>query len=74
MIAKCIALYPRSGYLICRYLMEMLDTEPKEAIKRFEEARGEGFDPKKPVLKGQLLRGLNHCIEVEESWTGSGRT
>ena len=70
MIAKCIALCPRSGYLICRYLMEMLDMEPKEAFKRFEEARGEGFDPKKPVLKGQL----NHCIEAEESWTGSGRT
>ena len=55
----------RSGYLICRYLMDMLDMDPKEAIERFEEARGESFDPQKPVLKGQLLAGLNHCIEQE---------
>ena len=58
----------RSGYLICRYLMDpdTFDMEPKEAIKLFEEARGEGFDPEKPVLKNQLLKGLKHCKEHEE--------
>ena len=44
--------------------------EPKEAVKRFEDARGEGFDPKKPVLKGQLLRGLNHCTALRSRRVG----
>merc|ERR1711990_10172 len=55
----------RSGYLICRYLMEMLEMDPEEAIEQFEKARGEYFDPNKPVLKNQLLEGLNHCQEQE---------
>ena len=59
----------RSGYLICRYLMEMEELEPQEAIERFEEARGEAFDPNKPYLKNQLLRGLNYCMEKEASET-----
>ena len=56
----------RSGYLICRHLMETLEMDPEDAIERFELARGEGFDPNKPVLKNQLLAGLNHCKEHEE--------
>eukprot|EP00092_Neocalanus_flemingeri_P000934 GFUD01000994.1.p1 GENE.GFUD01000994.1~~GFUD01000994.1.p1 ORF type:complete len:183 (-),score=46.02 GFUD01000994.1:106-654(-) len=55
----------RSGYLICRYLMEIEDLEPEEAIDRFETARGEPFDPKKPILKAQLLKGLEYCEEQE---------
>ena len=37
-----------------------------DAMHAFEEARGETFDPEKPVLKNQLLAGLNHCKEQEE--------
>ena len=59
----------RSGYLICRYLMEVEELDPQEAIERFEEARGESFDPNKPFLKSQLLRGLNYCKEKESSET-----
>ena len=30
----------RTGYLICRYLIDQLDWSPEEAIKAFGEARG----------------------------------
>ena len=45
----------RAGYLICRYLIDMEDMEPSEAIKTFEEARGERFPADKPHLKSHLL-------------------
>ena len=45
----------RGGYLICRYLMEMEDMRPREAINTFEMARGQPFPPDKPDLKMDLL-------------------
>merc|ERR1711936_362350 len=30
----------RSGYMICRYLIQRLGVDPEEAIERFNEARG----------------------------------
>ena len=48
----------RSGYLICRYLMEVLEMDPGEAIEQFEKARGEGFDPNKPAMIIQLLKAI----------------
>ncbi|XP_005097433.1 RNA/RNP complex-1-interacting phosphatase isoform X2 [Aplysia californica] len=34
----------RTGYLICRYLIEEMDFEPEEAIAMFNEARGHGIE------------------------------
>ena len=34
----------RTGYLICRYLIQKLDWEPAAAIKEFAECRGHGID------------------------------
>ena len=46
----------RGGYLICRYLMDIDDEmAPREAIKTFEEARGQPFPADKPNLKRSLL-------------------
>ena len=46
----------RSGYLICRYIMDIMDQiEPEEAINAFETARGESFPAEKPNLKNHLL-------------------
>jgi len=35
--------YSRGGYLICRYLIEVKDMAPSEAIRTFEDARGQPF-------------------------------
>lgn len=46
----------RGGYLICRYLMDIMDQmEAEEAINAFEMARGESFLAEKPNLKNHLL-------------------
>lgn len=34
----------RTGYLICRYLIQIMKWEPSEAIQEFEESRGHKFD------------------------------
>merc|ERR1711962_1259595 len=36
----------RTGYLICRYLIQKCGVEPREAVARFNEARG--FPMKRP--------------------------
>ena len=45
----------RGGYFICRYLMEVEDMAPAEAINTFETARGQPFPPDRTQLRNDLL-------------------
>jgi atypical dual specificity phosphatase len=48
----CVHGINRTGYLICRYMVDRLGTPPEEAIKRFNRARG--F----PMTRPSLLQDL----------------
>ncbi|RWS31214.1 hypothetical protein B4U80_03056 [Leptotrombidium deliense] len=45
----------RTGFLICKYMIEELSYEPKDAIEAFEKARGHKFD--REVYIQNLLKG-----------------
>ena len=45
----------RGGYLICRYLIEVKDMAPSEAIRTFEDARGQPFPVERNNFKMDLL-------------------
>ena len=49
----------RTGYLICRYLVERMGVEPEEAIERFGRARGQ------PLLRRTLVEHL-----MTRGWEG----
>ncbi|XP_059611008.1 RNA/RNP complex-1-interacting phosphatase [Phlebotomus argentipes] len=46
----------RTGYMICRYLMDCLNLQAEDAIKRVEEARGHSIERKNYTAR---LRSLN---------------
>ncbi|XP_033102899.1 probable tyrosine-protein phosphatase F54C8.4 isoform X2 [Anneissia japonica] len=54
----------RSGYLMCRYMIENLSFSPDDAIKVFKEARGYGIERDHYLAS---LRGLSSTIHFEAS-------
>jgi len=58
----------RTGYLICRYLIQMCGVQPREAVARFNEARG--FPMRRETLLNHLFnRGWEHG---QKDWRGTG--
>lgn len=53
----------RTGYLICRYLIQMCNVEPREAVARFNEARG--FPMKRETLLYHLYNRGWERVEQE---------
>jgi len=58
----------RTGYLICRYLIQMCGVQPREAVARFNEARG--FPMRRETLLNHLFnRGWE---QGQKDWRGTG--
>jgi len=59
----------RTGYLICRYLIQMCGVEPREAVTRFNEARG--FPMRRELLLNHLFnRGWEHGQQQQQRESG----
>lgn len=59
----------RTGYLICRYMIEKMDFPAAEALKAFEEARGYPIERReyiKDLHNLQPLSGLDDCVEDDD--------
>ena len=54
----------RTGYLICRYLIQKCGVEPREAVARFNEARG--FPMRREILLHNLYNRSWEKNEIEK--------
>ena len=54
----------RTGYLICRYLIQKCGVEPREAVARFNEARG--FPMRREILLHHLYNRSWEKNEIEK--------
>ncbi|GAB0087416.1 RNA/RNP complex-1-interacting phosphatase [Sergentomyia squamirostris] len=63
----------RTGYMICRYLVDCLKVSPDDAIKRFAEARGYPIEREvytKHLQKLPIISDDNQLrVRVERSWS-----
>ena len=55
----------RTGYLICRYLIEKLGWDPERAIREFRECRGHPIERQNYL---QSLRSLKPKLDIEEDF------
>ena len=55
----------RTGYLICRYLIEKLGWDPERAIREFRECRGHPIERQNYL---QSLRSLRPKLDIEEDF------
>ncbi|XP_029849545.2 RNA/RNP complex-1-interacting phosphatase [Ixodes scapularis] len=71
----------RTGYLVCRYMIEKLGVPPDDAIREFECARGHRFDRDEYVRDLRVPRNLPWTSHTEQSagyaygthWTDAGQ-
>ena len=55
----------RTGYLICRYLIEKLGWDPERAIREFRDCRGHPIERQNYL---QSLRTLRSNLNIEEDF------
>ncbi|XP_050044686.1 uncharacterized protein [Dermacentor andersoni] len=57
----------RTGYLVCKYMIEKLSVAPTTAIEQFENARGHKFDRNEYVIDLQRIGGQEPTLDLRSA-------